>query len=380
MNPNILWNAGPVSLTRFGILISAGMLVALCGALLVRLGRYRRMPVYMVFSCFSMLAVWGVICSALVNRVFEGIYTDTELSVGGVPVFLIAATGFALLAVFLLLLAIPKGRRTHPWAAVLCALSVLCVFAALFGGYLRGEAVPVEANIFRGGLSMLGVLVCLPPVFLLYGKNAGKLANCFAPGFIAFAMLAALGMRAVGEGWGKLTQADWIRNTFLSVPDRWDDTRFAVYRIEGICCLLFLIITTGQAMSLRRMRPWGGYVTAMALYCGMRVVTASMREGAVLHIDYFRVEQIGAMLVLIGICVCGIISAVHCGAPKSRWLCLVFLLAGAGLATWMEFAVDRDGGIEWKYLVMAAGSAVCVLSALCAGRRVRHMKNIDLEV
>ena len=118
----------------------------------------------------------------------------------------------------------------------------------------------------------------------------------------------------------------------------------------------------------------------MALYCGMRVVTASMREGAVLHIDYFRVEQIGAMLVLIGICVCGVVSAVRSGAPKSRWVCLAVLLLGAGLATWMEFAVDRDGGIEWKYLVMAAGSAVCVCAALCAGRRVYHPKKIDLEV
>ena len=314
MNTNILFAFGPVSLTKFGLLTSGGMLLWIMSACIVRAWRYRRMPKGAVWFAGALMTVLGLVFSR----------------------------------------------------AVYCA--------ANFDLYFSGERAAL--NVWEGGASMGGALI---GAFLglwiasgIAGVKTGRLANCFGPGFALFAACIALGQTMLGEGWGKAAEAAWVAETPFGVRDLYGDIRYAVYKAELLGCAAAFFAGLIPLLHRKPVR-FAAWNWAVGVYCAVRIVTVSMREGAVLRVEYFRIEQIAAVVVLLIIALCRIISHIRVGAGRGRWIALFVLLAGTGIATWMEFAVDREGNLEEKYLVMTIGAVFCLTGAL-AGRRPRQIK------
>ena len=313
MNTNILFAFGPVCITKFGLLTGCGALLWILSACVVRAWRYRRMPKGGVWFAGALMTLFGLVFSR----------------------------------------------------AVYCA--------ANFDVYFSAEKAAL--NVWEGGASMggafVGAFVDLWIASGIAGVKTGRLANCFGPGFALFAACIALGQTMLGEGWGKVAEAAWVAETPLGVCDLYGDIRYAVYKLELIGCAAAFL--AGLIPLLRRKSVrFAAWNWTVGVYCAVRIVTASMREGAVLRVEYFRIEQIAAVAVLLVIALCRIISHIRAGAGRGRWIALFVFLAGAGIATWMEFAVDREGNLEEKYMIMAIGAVFCLAGAL-AGRRPRKI-------
>jgi len=309
VNTNILFELGPLSVTKFGLFIGLGALLWTLSACAVRSWKYRKMPPGAVwFAAFAMVVLGAV------------------------------------------------GSR-----AAYCAVN--------FDRYDLNSAL----EMWQGGMSMCGALAgafaALALAAGLSRMKIGRLANCFGPGLGLFGACAVLAQLCVGEGWGKVAEAAWVASTPLGVVDLYGDVRYAVYVVEFAGCALAFV---GGIIALLARRParFGAWNWSMGLYAAVRLVTASMREGAILRVEYFRIEQIFALGVLLVILLCRLVCALRAGAGAKRWLPLLVFLAGTGICIWMEFAVDREGYLEEKYLLMALGALLCLLGAF-SGRRPR---------
>lgn len=312
MNANILWCFGPFSLTRFGMWIALGALVWVFSACAVRAWKYPKMP---------RGAVW--------------------------------CAGFAMTVCGL------AGARL-----------VYC--AANFDIYLAPGAQMQILRAWEGGLSMGGALagafagLCLAACCARV--KPGRLANCFGPGLGLFAACVVLAQTAIGEGWGKLAEAGWVGPRILGVVDLYGDVRYAVWRLELLGCAAAVL--AGLAPLCRRkcarFAAWNG---ALGAYSALRMVTASMREGAVLRVEYFRIEQIAGVAFLLVIALCRLAGAIRAGQGRRALGSMLVFLTGTVLAVCMEFAVDREGNMEWKYMAMLLGALMCLLGAWRAGKR-----------
>jgi len=315
MNTNILLAFGPFTLTKFGLCIGLGAILWILSACAVQSLRYRRMPQGAVWLSGALMVVFGLVFSR----------------------------------------------------AVYCAAN----FDIYFSGGMD------YLNVWEGGMSMCGALAGAFAGLMLAAPIArvriGRLANCFGPGIGLFAACAVIAQTMIGEGWGKVAEAQWVAGTVMGVEDIYGDIRYAVYRLELIGCAAAFIF--GIFPLLRRTPArFSAWNWALGVYCAVRIVTASMREGAVLRVEYFRIEQIAAVAMLLVIALCRICGDIRRGAGRGRWGAVVPFLAGAGIATWMEFAVDREGDLEVKYLVMALVALLCLIGALSGGGRT-GMKN-----
>lgn len=310
MNGNILLALGPLSLTAYGLWIGAGALLWLLSACAVRRWKYRRLPAG---------AVW----------------------LGGFCMVVLGA---------------------------LCSRAVYC--AANFDRFL-GEGLK-WLHLWEGGMSMAGALPGAALGLLLAAGMArvrpGRLMNCFAPGLGLFVLCVVAAQMTIGEGWGKIAEAAWVAQTPLGVRDLYGDVRYAVFRVEMWGCALAVL---AGLVPLCRRRParFGAWCWAMGVYCAMRIVTASMREGAILRVEYFRIEQIAGAVMLLAVCVCRLVCGLRGGAGARAWAGLIVFLLGLGLCLWMEFAVDREGRLEEKYALMSVGAALCLAGALGSGGR-----------
>lgn len=310
MNTNILFPLGPLSLTKFGLWIALGALMWMLSAAAVRAWRYKKMPSGAVWLSAFLMIVLG----ALASR------------------------------------------------AVWCAVNF---DRAEPGSFFR---------LWEGGMSMCGALAGAFAGLMLASAAArvkpGRLADCFGPGIGLFGACAVLAQLAVGEGWGKVAEAAWVAVTPLGVVDLYGDVRYAVFRVELLGSAIAFL--GGLVPLLRRKRArFSAFAWGWGLYAAMRVVTASMREGAILRIEYFRIEQIAGVVLLLIIALCRLACDLRAGAGAKRWTAMAVFLAGVGICVWMEFAVDREGCLEEKYALMAFGSLLCLLGAL-AGRKPRR--------
>ena len=303
MNENILFRFGPLSLTRFGLWIGLGALLWMGSAGMVRAWKYRKMPAGTVwFAAFCMIAL-GAVCSR----------------------------------------------------ALYCAVN--------FDRYAAGSLF----RMWEGGMSMCGALAgAFAGLWLASGiakVKTGRLANCFGPGIGLFGACAVMAQRAIGEGWGKVAEAAWVAESLLGVVDLYGDIRYAVFRVELIGCALTFL---AGLLPLLRRRParFSAFGWGWGVYAAMRIVTASMREGAILRVEYFRIEQIAGVAILLIIALCRLACDLRAGAGAKRWIPFILFLIGAGICVWMEFAVDREGYLEEKYALMAIGALLCLLGAL----------------
>lgn len=314
MNSNILFSFGPLTLTKFGLWTGGGALLWVLSASLVRRWRYRRMPQGAIWLAGLLAIVFGLVFSRVVY----------------------------------------------------CAAN----FDRFFAG---GEPM---ANVWEGGLSMCGALAGAFIGILIASGIArvrpGRLANCFGPGLALFAACIVMAQTMIGEGWGKVAEAQWVAGTPLGVADVYGDTRYAVYLVELAGCAAAFFAGLIPLMK-RRPGRFSAWNWGLGVYCALRIVTASMREGAILRVEYFRIEQIGAVAMLLVICLCRIVCDLRRGAGAGRWGRLIVLASGAGVATWMEFAVDREGNLEMKYLVMALGALLCLIGALSGGSKMKKV-------
>ncbi len=306
MNGNILWQAGPFTLTRFALLIGFGALLWWLTALWMRAARCRKS---LSGGQVSFAALWMLVLGAV------------------------------------------------------CSRAVYCL--ANFDRYLfNGDGGAQILRLWEGGASLCGALLGatlgLAIAASLSGARTGRLANCFASGWGLFALCASLALRQTGEGWGKLVEMERLAGWPVVLRDRFGDLRFAVYRLDAALGATVFLTTLARMCIGKRPRAWHGWTWAIGLWAAGRIVTASMREGDLLRIEYFRIEQLGAMAALIAI----LVGRLAAGTGGKRFWWTALFLAGAGLATAMEFAVDREGGLEWKYCAMFAGAVVCLIAAL----------------
>ena len=322
MNGNLIWQAGPFALTRFSLLIGLGALLWWLTALWMRAVRCRR-----------------------------------SLNAGQVS--------FA--ALWMLVL------------GVVCSRALYCVVN--YDRYVLAEGGGAQAaRLWEGGTSLcgalLGAMLGLAVAARLSGARTGRLANCFAPGWGLFTLCAAFALRQTGEGWGKLIEMERLTGTPLVLQDRYGDWRFAVYRMDAALGALVFVTAAARMSVGKRPASWNVCAWAVGLWAAGRIVTASAREGDLLRVEYFRIEQIGAMVALIAILIARIAADRRAGAGGKRFGWIVPFAVGAGIATAMEFAVDREGGLEWKYCAMLAGAALCLVAALAPGsaRRLRRMR------
>ncbi len=222
------------------------------------------------------------------------------------------------------------------------------------------ETIPLFTE---GGASMCGAVIGaalgLALSSFITRTDTAHLADCFAPGFGLFAAAVVLAQLTIGEGWGKLTQSIGIQNSMLSVIDRYGDSRFAVYRMELASCAMVCLACV--MLMPEKLRPGALTNVALGIYCALRIVTVSMREGEVLALEYFRIDQLAAMGLLLIMCIRAV--TVTKSIAGRIWRILAFL-AGAGLATLMEFKVDSGSGIEQEYMLMLLGSITCLAAAL----------------
>lgn len=264
------------------------------------------------------------------------------------------------------------GRRKVPAQAIFSAAIRMTLLGAVFSR-LAYCAVNIErymyepATILRlteGGACMGGALAGAALGLIISARldrvKAASLADCFAPGFGLLVICVSLAQLSIGEGWGRITETELL--PLITVSDRYGDTRFAVYRME---------IFTGAMLALaavmllpENMRRGSLTNIIIGLYCMTRVVTVSMREGEVLSIQYFRVDQLCAMAAMIAMF---IRAAVKC--PKKRIPRIACFIIGAGIATLMEFRVDSGGSMLLKYALMLAASCLCLVSALAGTMR-----------
>lgn len=310
MNEYRLFALGPLSLTKYGLWIGLGAILWILSACAVRALKYRRMPAGAVRLSAVMMIGFGLVCSR----------------------------------------------------AVYCAVN--------FDRYAADSLF----RMWEGGMSMCGALfgafAGLMAAAGIARVKPGRLANCFGPGLGLFGACVVMAQLTIGEGWGKVAEAAWVGESLLGVEDLYGDIRYAVFRAELIGC--GAAVFAGVLPLLRR-RParFSAFGWGWGVYAAVRLVTASMREGAILRVEYFRIEQIAALLLLLVIGLCRLVCDLRAGAGARRWIPAAAFLIGAGVCVWMEFEVDREGYLEEKYLIMAAGALLCLLGALPKGVRRR---------
>lgn len=270
------------------------------------------------------------------------------------------------------------------------ALAVLlCVLGGRAGYYLlnlnRMSVIGISFfNLKRGGMMLYGALAGGLLAAFLAGKITktpfAKIADCAAA---PTALTIAAGRFAeylTGAGYG-YSIYDWfdVDNTFgrsfiaweepdilcrfpFAIQDSYDDWRFAINLLEGIAAIVFLVV-------LLRMKPrkkGGAAVLLMMMYAACQIILESMREDEVLMINYMKVSQLLSALVLLGALVICLKKAKE--SAGGTVASLAVLLAMAGIATAMEFALERKiGFLDWMrgdlcYLVMALCSAVMFIT------------------
>lgn len=316
---NALFRFGPVALTRYGLLIALGAAAWTACALGVRRTKYRK----------------------TVSR--EAVFSTAAWMLGLGLVF---------------------SR------AVYCAVNY-DLFARDAGGWVKGLALWEGGHSLSG--AFLGALLGIRIGARATGCRAAKLSNCFGPGFLLFACAACAARGFVGEGWGKATEAVWLKSSPLTVSDIYGETRYAVYRMEiaaYAACFLIALIKT-----LKRGGGTAGGSLCAALYSLFALVFSSMREGNLLRIEYIRIDQVFALLLLIGITLANAPRLLRTRQGKRAAISVLLLLLGAALCAHMEFAVDREGNLEAKYACMLLGSAVATSGALISTRRKQKNRN-----
>lgn len=305
MKANILAEFGSFAVTRFGVWIAAGALAWLWTAQMTRSAKYRKMAPGAVWCAGMCMALCGLACARIVY----------------------------------------------------CAANFDIYFA-------EGGAREI-ARVWEGGLSMGGALTGAVAGIAIScrfsGEKAGRLMNCFGPGMALFAACEVMAQRAIGEGWGKLTDQAWLAETILGVRDLYGDVRYAVWRLELIGCAAALLAGLIPLMG-RRTARYASWAWSMGTYAAVRIVTASMREGAVLRVEFFRIEQIAGVVFLLAIAVGTLVARKKAGKRIAGKI-IVFLI-GLAAAIGLEFAVDREGNMEIKYMLMGIGALMCMTGAL----------------
>ncbi len=314
---NVLWEFGEFALTKFGLWIALGAVL------------------------------WYV--SA---RVMRALYYKKSVPAGAVSL-----SGFVML---------PLGL----------AFSRLTYCAANFDRFFAGGFSADVLRFWEGGLSLGGAYVgAFAGICLAAGiarVKVGKLANCFGPGVVWFFLCAVMARAMIGEGWGKLAEHEgsmvgWFFQNesfvkkILFVQDRYGDCR---YNVQGIELALGGIVAFCTLFGLRRRKlmPFYKWITGIGSYAAITVFTQSMREGAVLRVEFFRIEQVIALAILLAIGVCALARYGfyrEMAWPGAMWL------GSAAACVVMEFLVDREGGMNAKYVFMALMALFCLSGAAC---------------
>lgn len=227
-------------------------------------------------------------------------------------------------------------------------------------------------ELWRGGHSMTGVIMGMALAIAISsrinGVKAMDVADCVAPGFCVFVAFARLADAAAGQGWGKIITADWLNGTIFAVRDIYGDFRYCVWRMEVLAALAILLVAVYTLVWGRRARAETA-TRVLALYSAFQIVFESMREDSVLKIEFFRISQIFSLLSLIALFAVYAFLACRMGDSRGAALASVALLGGIALAVQMEFSVDGEGNLEIKYMAMLAGSLMVMLSSLIMRRR-----------
>ena len=302
----------------------------------------------------------------------------------------------------------------YTWGAVMAAAAGIALLLTAAAGKKRGLkagtvpvfgalAIPMCLLLGRAGyyllslnrMSVIGVSFfdLKSGGMMFYGAVAGGLLAAFLAGKItrtSFAKIAdcvaapaALTIAAgrfaeylTGAGYG-YSVYDWfdVENTYGRSFIAWEEPEilcrfpfavqdsfygnwmFAINLLEGIAALVFLVI-------LLRMKPrkeGGAAALLLTMYAACQLIFESMREDEVLMINYMKVSQLISALVLLGILILCLVKA---GADRKESASrIILLLALAGIATAMEFALEQKiGFLDWMrgdlcYLVMTGCSA-----------------------
>lgn len=277
------------------------------------------------------------------------------------------------------------SRRRVPGGAVWQSACLMLLFSLLFGRlsycaahfdvYCTPQGLPRILRLWEGGFALF-------PAYI--GAWAGlALSTCrrkpahrdalygsFAFGAILFFFLVILARSLAGEGWGKVCEVPKsLQNTpaqyALFVTDRFGDTRYDIRALEALGATIpfsFCLCRLFFGHPPRR----NGFLHVLGLLACITVVTASMREGQVLRVEFVRVEQLSAMVLLILRCL-SLLRQKEWGQTPARAIAL--LCIGVGMCVWMEFLVDQEGHMHEKYLLMLAFALLCAAAPAFSAKK-----------
>ncbi|MBQ6951849.1 MAG: prolipoprotein diacylglyceryl transferase [Clostridia bacterium] len=283
-------------------------------------------------------------------------------------------------AMLLLLWCFGKGKKLPKGAAALTGVCAMLLGAfcskLLFSLFSFNVDAPflgkMKPGLFSGGgYSMMGALLGGFLGAALAGKmlkqSSLKFMDVFAPACLAFVFFARLGEmfypEFAGFGVSRPLIYEFTKTWPIAVSDG-TESYLATYLMEAICALVILFVLARDVK--KQERDGNTFVLFLLLFGASQIIMESLRYDRHMSYTFIRMQQVLAILVLIG----GLMYAARRSgkSKKQMGLLLLMMVVISVLGVALEFAIDRT---ELNRYLLYALFVVLVAIPVYLGMRCR---------
>lgn len=233
----------------------------------------------------------------------------------------------------------PRAAEIFVLLAIpLCLLFSRAVFVAARLSFFLERGDGMAFRLWQGGYTIWGaILGFLLAGYLnarITGHRAPKLLDALAPAGMLMVALGRFLEGAAAQGFGE-ESLPALRFFPFSVKNVFGEWRWAVFMLEGLAALLFMLIVLKD----KDLYPGWRIRHALALLCASQILFESFREDEFLRWGFVRAGQVFPAVLLFALLLEALYKGGGWRAPRHQALSLFALLILA--VTALEFALDK---------------------------------------
>lgn len=195
-------------------------------------------------------------------------------------------------------------------------------------------------RFWQGGTTFWGAVAGMLLAALLVARQGGirpaALLDAAAPAALLMLALGRFCEGLAGQGFGEEAAAG-LSFFPVAVANEWGEWRYAIFMLEGLAALLFLLILQRKKHPV----PGAGAKTALILVSAFQILFESLREDEFLRWGFVRVGQLIPVAVLLYLLVDALYLSCDANWRAPRHYPIVLFAGMAIVLIALEFALDK---------------------------------------